>query len=161
MSDILVTGAAGFIGYHTVSRLCGAGADVVGVDNFDPYYDPSLKRARLAAIRAKNFQFLECDLRDRDRTLTLARSLRPHTIVHLAAQAGVRYSVAHPQRYIDTNVTGFLNVLDAARECGAKQLIYASSSSVYGATMGEPCAERADTSRPVSMYAAKIGRAHV
>ncbi|MEI9811424.1 MAG: SDR family NAD(P)-dependent oxidoreductase [Acidobacteriota bacterium] len=151
---ILVTGAAGFIGYHAAQRLLGQGRRVIGVDNLNAYYDPSLKRARLARLTAHpRFQFAELDLAKRDQAETLFAREKYDLVIHLAAQAGVRHSIDHPHAYTDANITGFLNVLEGCRR-GVTRLLYASSSSVYGGNVKTPFAvgDRVDT--PVSLYAA-------
>jgi UDP-glucuronate 4-epimerase len=145
---ILVTGAAGFIGYHVAERLLSEGRDVVGVDNLNPYYDPRLKRARLARLRRHDrFEFVRLDLTDRRAAETLFEGHSFDRVVHLAAQAGVRHSIDHPHAFIESNITGFLNVLEGSRRVGARHLLYASSSSVYGGTK-----DRCD--QPISLYAA-------
>ncbi len=158
-SPIVVTGAAGFIGMHVAQALLARGERVVGLDNLNSYYDPALKEARLAQLRTHpGFAFERMDLADRNALPALLASLRPARIVHLAAQAGVRYSITHPHAYVDANVTGFLNVLEAARalaQDGAfTHLVYASSSSVYGANTQTPFAVQDRVDAPVSLYAA-------
>lgn len=152
---ILVTGAAGFIGFHVVRQLLGEGRPVVGLDNLNSYYDPVLKRARLAQLgNASGFAFIEADLADRD---TIAALFARHgfaQVVHLAAQAGVRYSIEQPHAYADSNLSGFLNVLEGCRHHGCRHLVYASSSSVYGANTKLPFAVQDRTDHPVSFYAA-------
>jgi len=156
---ILVTGAAGFIGYHVAARLLDAGERVVGIDNLNAYYDPALKQARLARLVAHaNFEFVRMDIADRPAMAALFARERPELVVHLAAQVGVRYSIENPYAYADTNLTGFLHVLEGARRARVRHLIYASSSSVYGTGSKAPSSapsntrDRADT--PVSLYAA-------
>jgi UDP-glucuronate 4-epimerase len=150
-----VTGAAGFIGFHVALRLLARGDDVVGIDNLNPYYDPSLKHARLAELEhAPNFRFMEMDIADRPRMASLFSAERPESVVHLAAQAGVRYSLENPAAYIDSNLTGFGNILEGCREIGVRHLVYASSSSVYGANTKVPFAESDNVDHPVSLYAA-------
>jgi UDP-glucuronate 4-epimerase len=152
---LLVTGAAGFIGFHVASRLLSAGCRVTGVDNLNAYYDPRLKRARLDRLaRHGGFEFHRLDLADRAATEALFARRKFDAIVHLAAQAGVRYSLDHPHAYTESNITGFLNVLEGARSIRAAHLIYASSSSVYGGNVKTPFSieDRCDT--PVSLYAA-------
>ena len=152
---IVVTGAAGFIGFHVAQRLLARGDDVLGIDNLNEYYDPSLKRARLAILQqSPRFRFELADIADRDIFPRLLARERPSRIVHLAAQAGVRYSLEAPYAYTDSNVTGFLNVLEAARNIGVEHLVYASSSSVYGMNEKQPFAEEDRTDHPVSLYAA-------
>jgi len=157
MSDrtILVTGAAGFIGFHVARTLLAEGRRVVGLDNLNTYYDPSLKEARLAVLRAnKGFEFLKADLADR---ATIAASFARHrfpTVIHLAAQAGVRHSIDQPSAYADANLEGFLNILEGCRRNDCAHLLYASSSSVYGANTKLPFAVGDRTDHPVSLYAA-------
>jgi len=153
---LLVTGAAGFIGFHLARRLLERGDDVVGVDNLNAYYDVGLKEARLAVLgKAPRFAFERADLADRAAMeRVFAVSGRFDAIVNLAAQAGVRYSVENPYAYVDTNVVGFLNVLEGARRHGTGHLVFASTSSVYGAGTELPYREDADTDHPVSLYAA-------
>lgn len=152
---ILVTGAAGFIGFHVARQLLGEGRSVVGLDNLNSYYDPVLKKARLAQLaNAPGFAFVEADLADRD---TIAALFARHgfaQVVHLAAQAGVRYSIEQPHAYADSNLSGFLNVLEGCRRHGCRHLVYASSSSVYGANTKLPFAVQDRTDHPVSFYAA-------
>jgi UDP-glucuronate 4-epimerase len=152
--NILVTGAAGFIGYHTAQRLLGQGRRVVGVDNLNPYYDPALKRARLARLKVHpRFQFIEADLSNRNFAEQFFAREKFDLVVHLAAQAGVRYSIENPHAYADANITGFLNVLEGCRR-GSARLIYASSSSVYGGNTKVPFAVGDPVETPVSLYAA-------
>ena len=157
MSDqaILVTGAAGFIGFHVARRLLADGRKVVGLDNLNSYYDPALKRARLDILRGEpGFAFEQTDLADRASMSQLFERSRFAQVIHLAAQAGVRYSIDHPHAYADANLEGFVNVLEGCRHHGCGHLIYASSSSVYGANTKLPFSvdDRAD--HPVSLYAA-------
>ena len=152
---ILVTGAAGFIGYHLCRRLLAAGVAVTGLDNINDYYDPALKQARLDQLREfPAFSFRRLDLADRAGMETLFAELRPAYVVHLAAQAGVRYSVDHPHVYIESNILGFLNILEGCRHTGVKHLIYASSSSVYGLNTKMPFSVADITDRPASLYGA-------
>jgi len=152
---ILVTGAGGFIGFHVARQLLGEGRPVVGLDNLNPYYDPALKRARLAQLRDESrFSFVEADLADRETMAALFARHRFAKVVHLAAQAGVRYSIEHPQAYAASNLQGFLNVLEGCRNNGCRHLVYASSSSVYGANTKLPFAVQDRTDHPVSFYAA-------
>src|SRR3954462_7023188 len=131
---MLVTGAAGFIGFHMAQRLLGQGAAVVGFDNLNDYYDPALKRARLAELgRHERFSFVQGALQDKPAVDALFAAHKFRHVVHLAAQAGVRYSAETPQAYGDSNLTGFLNILEACRRTGVAHLLFASSSSVYGA----------------------------
>ncbi len=152
---ILVTGAAGFIGFHVARQLLAEGRTVVGLDNLNSYYDPALKRARLAILQQSGaFSFVEADLADRSAMPALFARHRFPTVVHLAAQAGVRYSIDHPHAYVDSNLVGFLNVLEGCRHGGCRHLVYASSSSVYGANTKMPFAVSDRTDHPVSFYAA-------
>ncbi len=154
---ILVTGAAGFIGYHTSMRLLDRGEEVVGVDNVNDYYSVALKRARLERLKARNgFSMHEIDLADRDAFAAFARDLRGvKRVVHLAAQAGVRYSLDHPFAYVDANLVGHMSILELCRHMdGFEHLVYASSSSVYGGNTKLPFAVEDRTDSPVSLYAA-------
>ncbi|UPT90470.1 SDR family NAD(P)-dependent oxidoreductase [Bradyrhizobium barranii subsp. apii] len=152
---ILVTGAAGFIGFHVARQLLAEGRPVVGLDNLNSYYDPALKQARLALLRNESrFAFVEADLADRDTIAALFARHRFDKVVHLAAQAGVRYSIDHPHTYADSNLQGFLNVLEGCRNNSCRHLVYASSSSVYGANTKLPFAVQDRTDHPVSFYAA-------
>ena len=152
---ILVTGAAGFIGFHTACRLLDEGYAVVGLDNLNDYYDPGLKRARLERLRDRSgFEFLEADLGD---TAMLEQAFARHAfgnVVHLAAQAGVRYSLESPRTYIDSNIVGFLNILENCRHHRVSHLVYASSSSVYGLNEKYPFSEDDSVDHPASLYAA-------
>jgi UDP-glucuronate 4-epimerase len=152
---ILVTGAAGFIGFHVARQLLTEGRPVIGLDNLNNYYDPALKRARLDVLgRDQGFSFVQADLADRAAIPALFAQHRFATVVHLAAQAGVRYSIDNPHAYIDSNLQGFINVLEGCRHNGCRHLVYASSSSVYGANTKFPFAEDDRTDHPVSLYAA-------
>src|SRR5262249_38942283 len=152
---ILVTGCAGFIGLHVAQRLLERGDEVVGVDNLNAYYDPSLKAARLALLQPHpRFSFQRLDIADSSAIADLLATERFARVVHLAAQAGVRYSLKKPQVYVDSNVTGFLNVLEACRHHGCEHLVFASTSSVYGANRKLPFSEHDNTDHPVSLYAA-------
>jgi len=152
---ILVTGAAGFIGFHLARRLLERGDSVVGVDNMNAYYDVALKEARLAQLRAKDrFELERADLADRKAMEALFARGRFDAIVNLAAQPGVRYSVENPHAYVESNVVGFLNVLEGARRHGTGHLVFASTSSVYGLGTELPYKETADTDHPISLYAA-------
>jgi UDP-glucuronate 4-epimerase len=157
MSDraILVTGAAGFIGFHVANRLLGEGRTVVGLDNLNSYYDPALKQARLNILRSHaRFSFEPTDLADRPSMSRLFGEHRFPVVIHLAAQAGVRYSIDHPHAYADANLEGFLNVLEGCRHNQCRHLLYASSSSVYGANTKLPFSVKDNVDRPVSLYAA-------
>jgi UDP-glucuronate 4-epimerase len=152
---ILVTGAAGFIGSHVAQRLLGRGETVVGVDNLNDYYDPTLKEARLERLRAHPaFRFVRLDVADTAGIDGLFRDDTPKRVVHLAAQAGVRYSLTNPHAYIDSNIRGFLNILEACRHHHIEHLVYASSSSVYGGNTRQPFSERDNVDHPISLYAA-------
>ena len=152
---ILVTGTAGFVGMHTAARLLARGDQVVGIDNLSPYYDPGLKRARLARLESSpGFRFRLMDLADRDAVATLFRDEQFNRVVHLAAQPGVRYSIENPHAYADSNLVGFLNILEGCRHHAVQHLVYASSSSVYGGNTKMPFAETDSVDRPVSLYAA-------
>ncbi|HVR43295.1 MAG TPA: NAD-dependent epimerase [Thermoanaerobaculia bacterium] len=155
MKAILVTGAAGFIGFHTASRLLDRGDRVVGIDNLNPYYDPALKEARLAILeRREGFTFRRLDLADRGGMEALFAEHEPRRVIHLAAQAGVRYSIDDPHAYVDANVTGFLHVLEGCRHHGVEHLVYASTSSVYGANTRQPFSEHQGANHPMALYAA-------
>ena len=152
---IVVTGAAGFIGFHVASRLLRYGAEVIGVDNFTPYYDPRLKEARFAHLCAEpKFTPIRMDLADRLPVQSLFSDFRPSHVVHLAAQAGVRYSLVDPHAYVQSNIVAFLNILEGCRHVGTKHLVYASSSSVYGANQTIPFSEHHGANHPLSFYAA-------
>ncbi|MGE3334808.1 MAG: NAD-dependent epimerase/dehydratase family protein [Rhodospirillaceae bacterium] len=152
---ILLTGAAGFIGYHVTRRLLEAGRSVVGIDNFNSYYDVRLKEARWAQLeKQQGFVGRRVDIAHKDAFLDFCDKIQPTYIVHLAAQAGVRYGLENPNAYADANLTGFINVLEAARALKVIHLVYASTSSVYGANKAMPFAEHHSASHPVSLYAA-------
>lgn len=157
MSDqtILVTGAAGFIGFHLTQSLLQAGRSVVGLDNLNSYYDPKLKEARLAILKNDPaFRFVKLDLADRAGMADLFAKDRFPIVVHLAAQAGVRYSLENPHAYVDANLQGFTNVLEGCRHNGCRHLLYASSSSVYGANTKLPFSVHDNVDHPISLYAA-------
>ena len=152
---ILVTGAAGFIGFHVARRLLQNGRKVVGLDNINDYYDPKLKVARLAELaKLPGFIFAKIDLADRDTMAELFAEHQFPQVVHLAAQAGVRYSLVNPHAYVDSNVQGFMNVLEGCRHNGCKHLLFASSSSVYGANTKLPFSVHDNVDHPISLYAA-------
>jgi UDP-glucuronate 4-epimerase len=152
---ILVTGAAGFIGFHVVQRLLSSGRDVVGLDSVNDYYDPRLKEARVDILkRQPNFTFVKFNLSDRERTRSLFQQHRFPVVIHLAAQAGVRYSLENPHAYIDANIEGFMNVLEGCRHNDCKHLLFASSSSVYGANTKLPFSVQDNVDHPISLYAA-------
>ena len=153
--QVLVTGAAGFIGFCLARRLLESGRSVVGVDSVNDYYDPALKEARLAELsRYAGFTFHRRDLADRSATETLFASGEFSCVVHLAAQAGVRYSLQNPHAYLDANLAGFLNILEGCRGARVRHLIYASSSSVYGANTRLPFSVHDNVDHPISLYAA-------
>jgi UDP-glucuronate 4-epimerase len=152
---ILVTGAAGFIGYHCARTLAAGGHRIAGVDNLNSYYLPSLKHARVAELaHTGSVEFTRLDVCDRSALHALAAAFRPDAVLHLAAQVGVRYSLRDPDAYVQSNVAGTLNVLECCRELGIPRLVYASSSSVYGRNTKLPYAESDAADRPASLYAA-------
>lgn len=152
---VLITGAAGFIGFHTARRLCLDGHEVVGIDNLNDYYDVTLKQARLNALASlPGFRFLKMDIVDKPALMALFSEQRFSEVVHLAAQAGVRYSLDNPDVYAQSNLVGFLNVLEACRHHRPAHLIYASSSSVYGSNSKMPFSVKDAVDHPVSLYAA-------
>ena len=154
-APVLVTGAAGFIGFHVARALLDAGTPVIGVDSMNAYYDPRLKEARLRELEGRPaFTFHCLNLADRDRIAALFAASRPRRVIHMAAQAGVRYSLIDPHAYMDANIVGFLNVLEGCRHNGAEHLTYASSSSVYGANTAMPFSVHDNVDHPVSLYAA-------
>nr|HAT2256320.1 NAD-dependent epimerase [Citrobacter freundii] len=150
----LVTGAAGFIGFHVSKRLLEAGHQVVGIDNLNDYYDVSLKQARLELLAQPGFLFHKIDLADREGMTDLFASGHFERVIHLAAQAGVRYSLENPHAYADSNITGFLNILEGCRHNKIQHLLYASSSSVYGLNRKMPFSTDDSVDHPVSLYAA-------
>ena len=153
--SVLVTGAAGFIGYHVANRLLTDGHRVVGLDNLSEYYDPSLKQARLDRLRQHgDFRFERVDIGDRDALAEVFRRHRPARVVHLAAQAGVRYSVVNPYAYVDANLAGFAHVLEGCRHQSVEHVVFASSSSVYGANTRLPFSVHDNVDHPLSLYAA-------
>ena len=155
MKTILVTGAAGFIGAHLTRRLVDKGVQVVGLDNICDYYDPQLKLDRMAALAQSDLFIHEnADIADRARMEALFATYRFDAVVNLAAQAGVRYSLENPHSYVDTNLVGFVNILEGCRHGGVKHLVYASSSSVYGANTRMPFSVHDNVDHPVSLYAA-------
>src|SRR3989339_998488 len=152
---LLVTGAAGFIGFHLTQALLERGYDVIGIDNLNDYYDVNLKLARLEQLKPyARLQFLKMDLADRDALNNLFQQYHFDQVIHLAAQAGVRYSLQNPYVYVDSNVDGFLNILENCRHHKIKHLVYASTSSVYGANGKQPFSESDSTEHPMSLYAA-------
>ncbi len=155
MSAILVTGAAGFIGFHLTRRLLAAGHLVTGLDNLNDYYDVSLKEARLGMLLGQSgFRFVRAGLEQKEVVEELFSSAQFDCVIHLAAQAGVRYSMQNPHTYINSNIVGFLNILEGCRRIAVKHLVYASSSSVYGANSAVPFSEHHSADHPVSLYAA-------
>src|SRR5712691_751514 len=152
---VLVTGAAGFIGMHVAERLLARGDHVLGLDNLNDYYDVSLKRARLARLAPNpGFRFVKLDVADRGGIADLFARERPERVVHRAAQAGVRYSLKNPHVYVDSNVVGFLDVLEGCRHAGVQHLVYPSRSSVYGGNTRMPYSEHDNVDHPISLYAA-------
>jgi UDP-glucuronate 4-epimerase len=155
MKKILITGAAGFIGAHLSQKVIAGGAEVVGLDNLNDYYDPDLKRARMAALaEGERFTHVAVELADRPAMERLFQEHQFDVVVNLAAQAGVRYSLTNPHSYVDTNIVGFVNILEGCRHSGVKHLVYASSSSVYGAHTRMPFSVHDSVDHPVSLYAA-------
>ena len=154
MKTYLVTGAAGFIGMHVAKRLLERGDAVIGLDNLNDYYDVSLKEARLAQLTSPNFRFVKLDIADREGMKNLFEKEIFDAVIHLAAQAGVRYSITNPQSYIDSNLVGFGNVLEGCRHKKVEHLVYASSSSVYGANTKLPFSTEDSVDHPISLYAA-------
>jgi UDP-glucuronate 4-epimerase len=155
VAPVLVTGAAGFIGYHVARRLLEAGRPVVGLDNLNAYYDPTLKDARLAELgKLAGFRFVKLDLADRDGMAALFAAQRFAHVVHLAAQAGVRHSLVDPHAYVDSNLIGFTNILEGCRHNGCRHLLYASSSSVYGSNTRMPFSVHDNVDHPLSLYGA-------
>lgn|SRR5574344_149697 len=151
---VLVTGAAGFIGFHLVRRLIERGDEVVGIDSLNDYYPVKLKAARLDEIRSDRFKFIEMNISDREALPELFKTSRFDRVVNLAAQAGVRYSIDNPWAYVDSNLVGFMNILECCRHYPVGHLVYASSSSVYGGNTKTPFSEDDKVDNPVSLYAA-------
>jgi UDP-glucuronate 4-epimerase len=152
---ILVTGSAGFIGFHVAQRLLARGDEVVGLDVLNAYYDPSLKAARLAILEAQpGYRHAKIDLADRDAVAALFAETQPTGVINLAAQAGVRYSLEKPEAYVDSNVVGFLNILEGCRAVQPKHLVFASTSSVYGANGKLPFNVHDSANHPITLYAA-------
>ena len=155
MRTLLVTGSAGFIGFHVCQRLLADGWHVIGLDSVSPYYDPALKEARLKILNANNhFTEARISLEDREAVMELMAAHRPERIIHLAAQPGVRYSLEVPQAYVDANVTGFLTILEAARQFEVEHVVFASTSSVYGLDGAMPLSPHRGGNHPISLYAA-------
>jgi UDP-glucuronate 4-epimerase len=150
---ILVTGAAGFIGFFTAQKLLDLGYEVIGLDNLNDYYDTDLKKARLARLEGRNrFCFVRADLADRNAIEKLFEDEKPQRVVNLAAQAGVRYSLSNPHAYIQSNITGFLHILEGCRHTSVEHLVFASSSSVYGANSAMPFSVHDNADHPLSLY---------
>ncbi len=155
LSTVLVTGAAGFIGFHLSKKLCQDGYTVLGIDNLNDYYDVRIKESRLKILRElPSFTFKKCELTDYKSLAVLFEEFRVEAVVNLAAQAGVRYSLTNPHAYLESNLHGFLNILEACRHQNIKHLIYASSSSVYGANKTMPFSVHHNVDHPISLYAA-------
>ena len=155
MKKVLITGAAGFIGYHLSQRLISQGIEVYGIDNMNDYYDVGLKKTRLSKLKQnENFSFTEGDIADKEKVEGIFKSFRPDTVMNLAAQAGVRYSITNPDSYIKSNVIGFYNILECCRHYPVDHLVFASSSSVYGGNKKVPYSEADKVDNPISLYAA-------
>lgn len=155
MTRFMVTGTAGFIGYHVAEKLLARGDSVLGVDNVNDYYDVSLKRERLKRLAPHaNYRFAEIDLADRPALEAQFEAYAPDVVINLAAQAGVRYSLTNPHAYVESNLVGFVNILEGCRHHGVKHLVYASSSSVYGANTSVPFSVHDNVDHPLSLYAA-------
>ena len=155
MARVLVTGAAGFIGFHLAKRLLAQENEVIGLDNVNDYYEVSLKEARLAQLQGqRGFRFYKMDLVDREGLPRLFKEHKPEIVVNLAAQAGVRYAQKNPYAYVDSNLVGFMNILECCRYGGVKHLVFASSSSVYGANTKMPFSVHDNVDHPISLYAA-------
>ena len=153
MNNILVTGCAGFIGFHLSEKLCKKGYNVVGIDNLNNYYDVNLKNKRLQKIKKySNFIFHKIDISDSSKLRNIFENNNFYTVFHLAAQAGVRYSLENPKAYIDSNIIGFTNILECCKSYGINSLFYASSSSVYGECENSPFSERDNSIKPIAMY---------
>ncbi|WP_439185014.1 NAD-dependent epimerase/dehydratase family protein [Carboxylicivirga taeanensis] len=152
---ILVTGAAGFVGYHLCKQLCNSGLIIIGIDSINDYYSPQLKKDRLSQLASfENFKFIQLDICDKKEIDNLFATKGFEVVINLAAQAGVRYSIDYPYKYIDSNLIGFINILEACRHYPVQHLIYASSSSVYGNSESIPFSTQAPCNEPVSLYAA-------
>ena len=152
---ILVTGCAGFIGYHFTKSLLDDDYEVLGIDNINNYYDPALKQARLNNLKPyRNFSFEKIDIGEREQLAKIFKNFNPDKVVHLAAQAGGRYSIENPYAYLDANLTGFLNILELCRHNEVEGLIYASSSSVYGSNTKIPFSADDQTDAPIALYGA-------
>lgn len=155
MKNILITGAAGFIGFHLSKELLDDSYQIIGIDNLNDYYDPSLKQSRLEILgKYNNFNFHKVDLKDKTAVDNIFETYQPTHVINLAAQAGVRYSIENPYAYVDSNLTGFMNILEACRNYPVDHLLYASSSSVYGGNKVAPFSTNHNVDHPVSLYAA-------
>ena len=154
MKKVLVTGAAGFIGFSVCNELIRLGVEVYGIDNLNNYYDPKLKKSRLEILSKKGMQFSKIDLSDKEKVDNVFDRFKPSTVINLAAQAGVRYSLENPHAYINSNIVGFLNILEGCKNNSVEHLIYASSSSVYGLNKSFPFSENHNVDHPISLYAA-------
>ena len=154
MNRILVTGAAGFIGSYVCNRLLDNKTEVIGVDNLNNYYDPALKKARLQILLERKMCFYELDISEKTKLNDVFEKFKPTCVINLAAQAGVRYSIDNPMAYINSNIVGFLNILEGCRNHNVSHLIYASSSSVYGLNNTFPFSENHNVDHPISLYAA-------
>ena len=152
---ILITGASGFIGFHLSKKLLDQSNQIIGIDNLNDYYDPSLKQSRLEILgKYNNFNFHKVDLKDKAAVDNIFEAYQPTHVINLAAQAGVRYSIENPYAYVDSNLTGFMNILEACRNYPVEHLLYASSSSVYGGNKVAPFSTNHNVDHPVSLYAA-------
>jgi len=154
MKKVLVTGAAGFIGFSVCNELIRLGVEVCGIDNLNNYYDPKLKKSRLEILLQKGMQFSKIDLSDKEKVDSFFVNFKPTIVINLAAQAGVRYSLENPHAYINSNIVGFLNILESCKNHSVEHLIYASSSSVYGLNEAFPFSENHNVDHPISLYAA-------
>ncbi|NLZ83979.1 MAG: NAD-dependent epimerase [Clostridiales bacterium] len=155
ISRVLITGAAGFIGFHLSKKLLDYSYQIIGIDNLNDYYDPSLKQSRLEILgKYNNFNFHKIDLKDKAEVDHIFETYQPTHVINLAAQAGVRYSIENPYAYVDSNLTGFMNILEACRNYPVEHLLYASSSSVYGGNKVAPFSTNHNVDHPVSLYAA-------
>lgn len=153
--NILITGAAGFIGFHLSVRLLSQSFKIIGIDNINDYYDPKLKQSRLEVLgKYNNFNFHKLDIKDKEAVDNIFKVYQPTYVIHLAAQAGVRYSIEHPYAYVDSNLIGFMNMLEACRSYPVEHLLYGSSSSVYGGNRVVPFSTNHNVDHPVSLYAA-------
>ena len=151
----LVTGAAGFIGFHLSSKILSKGFRVIGVDNLNNYYDTRLKKSRTQILKKKrNFTFKKVDIKNYNSLEIIFRKFKFDAVIHLAAQAGVRYSLVNPKSYIDNNIKGFFNILDVSKNYKVKKFIYASTSSIYGIQKKYPLKEKFETNNPIQLYAA-------